>query len=968
MSNIETVVRAGGTATVSTQEAFTMDGARVEADRVVVDAKTLEITSPQDSSTFTSDARSTGVNVGYDFADKTLSVGGSYSKTDIDGDFVSVNEQSGIFAGEGGFDINIEEKATLNGAVVASEASPDLNSFRSAELEMNDLANRETFDASQMNVSASLSGGINSLGKATTGQDRLPGTQRPGLNAGLPTFFTAGDEQSGTTYSAIANGTIIIGGEDRSDDPGINNDTDGANDGALDQQFTDETRTEINDSFAAARILAAEGNTAFQNIASKEKEKDAEAKRKEDEAERNRKEAENPENSAEDREKYRKAAAEATAQAKKLRGEAQDLRDTFGPGSLTRLVFTAINGAAGGDVTNGLSGMGQSAVVNVLQGLGAQQIKALADGLGKETITENEDGTTTTTFTPTTESELLRSALQGIAGCAAGAAGGSGDCGSAAMGAAGSVAVNLLINSLTDEQDEATFDKDDNQTDADTEGDLQRSKNVTALIGLIAEGLGLDANAASTAGQIETENNQLGQENKGNLIQTSLCPPGQEAVCNTNNVIFLTTTTLGQLALQAAGGDKELAIKCAGADTSSECGVVRQRYNELSAALGAGWQQLDADTIVQRIAQIDAAESTLDQLFGDDEVRKQLTREFLADGSITSAGLEAKLAELKQREWDESTIGQLYNSVVSLFSSGDEVQPDFETETTPSGDPNDPKDKQNAIIMGMVLAVYAAAQGADVDLGNPPPFMPDQVGYTADDQPLFQDPGTDEYYVLDEQGNRQDVPLQSNVVKDYLAAKARLEQSPTPEKEIGITRDGKTIYRDQSGNEYVKNEDGRQISLQEYQGEGLANGKPTFKIGESDGGPGAWVPANENMSNAQRLYQQKVTGAPQGTAYNVPDPNVPSGRTSFDGFDPATNTLIDAKCWTCWPRNDLSFSNQSVVNQAFRQQRIAQQTGRTVEWHVPDEAAATRVRNAFTTAPDELRIDPKVVRIVVTPK
>ncbi|WOE74038.1 hypothetical protein [Alterisphingorhabdus coralli] len=510
----------------------------------------------------------------------------------------------------------------------------------------------------------------------------------------------------------------------------------------------------------------------------------------------------------------------------------------------------------------------RSAAVNVLQGLGAQQIKELADGLGKETITENEDGTTTTTFTPTTESELLRSALQGIVGCAAGAAGGSGDCGSAAMGAAGSVAVNLLINSLTDEQDEATFDKDGNQTDADTEGDLQHSKNVTALIGLIAEGLGLDANAASTAGQIETENNQLGQENKGNLIQTSLCPPGQEAVCNTNNVIFLTTTTLGQLALQAAGGDKELAIKCAGADTSSECGVVRQRYNELSAALGAGWQQLDADTIVQRIAQIDAAESTLDQLFGDDEVRKQLTREFLADGSITSAGLEAKLAELKQREWDESTIGQLYNSVVSLFSSGDEVQPDFETETTPSGDPNDPKDKQNAIIMGMVLAVYAAAQGADVDLGNPPPFMPDQVGYTADDQPLFQDPGTDEYYVLDEQGNRQDVPLQSNVVKDYLAAKARLEQSPTPEKEIGVTRDGKTIYRDQSGNEYVKDENGRRISLQEYEG-GTTNANDS--LGED---------ATSRTIDANNPY---ATGDPSAPGYRrARDPNLAVGQARED--------------------------------------------------------------------------------------
>ena len=93
-----------------------------------------------------------------------------------------------------------------------------------------------------------------------------------------------------------------------------------------------------------------------------------------------------------------------------------------------------------------------------------------------------------------------------------------------------------------------------------------------------------------------------------------------------------------------------------------------------------------------------------------------------------------------------------------------------------------------------------------------------------------------------------------------------------------------------------------------------------------------------------------------------------SGRTSFDGYNPATNALIDAKCWTCWPNNNLDFSNQSVVDQAFRQQRVALETGRTVEWHVPDQSAAIRIQNAFATASNEMRIDPSIVRIVVTPK
>lgn len=91
----------------------------------------------------------------------------------------------------------------------------------------------------------------------------------------------------------------------------------------------------------------------------------------------------------------------------------------------------------------------------------------------------------------------------------------------------------------------------------------------------------------------------------------------------------------------------------------------------------------------------------------------------------------------------------------------------------------------------------------------------------------------------------------------------------------------------------------------------------TYRIG----GPGVWAHENVNMKDAERAYQQRVTGAPDGTAYNVADPNDPSGVTSFDGCNPQTNTLIDAKCWTCWPDNSLSYSNRSVVDQAFRQQR-----------------------------------------------
>ncbi len=121
---------------------------------------------------------------------------------------------------------------------------------------------------------------------------------------------------------------------------------------------------------------------------------------------------------------------------------------------------------------------------------------------------------------------------------------------------------------------------------------------------------------------------------------------------------------------------------------------------------------------------------------------------------------------------------------------------------------------------------------------------------------------------------------------------------------------------------------------------------PTFTIGQSDGGPGAWTQVNESMSDAARAYQQNVTGAPQGVTYNVPNPNAPSGVTSFDGYDPATNTLIDAKFWNGWPI-EAAFSSDSVIQMAERQVQAASASGANIQWVVPSQATATAITNIF---------------------
>jgi hypothetical protein len=76
---------------------------------------------------------------------------------------------------------------------------------------------------------------------------------------------------------------------------------------------------------------------------------------------------------------------------------------------------------------------------------------------------------------------------------------------------------------------------------------------------------------------------------------------------------------------------------------------------------------------------------------------------------------------------------------------------------------------------------------------------------------------------------------------------------------------------------------------------------PSYKIGESDGGPGKWAVANDSMSEEAAAYQEKATGTPRGLSYDVPNPWSKSGITSFDGYEPAPNTVLDAKRFIDWP-------------------------------------------------------------------
>lgn len=274
LRHVESLVRADHVASVTTPGALTIRGGSLQGDLVRVDAGSLAIIGEQDSSTFASRQSSIGLSLS---AANGGTVGGSLSRDKANGSFGSVAEQSGIYAGQGGFDLRVKDATTLTGGVIASTADASRNRLSTGTLSATDLTITEQYRASSLGLSLGLSGvgsiGRNVAGAADAGRQdtKLPGVPVKGLgtlSAGLPTALSAHGGQTGVTSSAVAPGSIAITSGDAASlatAATIGRDTGTANAGALVQRFDADRRAEIETSFAATRELANQTAIFFQN-------------------------------------------------------------------------------------------------------------------------------------------------------------------------------------------------------------------------------------------------------------------------------------------------------------------------------------------------------------------------------------------------------------------------------------------------------------------------------------------------------------------------------------------------------------------------------------------------------------------------------------------------------------------------------------------------------------------------------
>ncbi|EHB4498570.1 VENN motif pre-toxin domain-containing protein, partial [Escherichia coli] len=121
----------------------------------------------------------------------------SHSRDKMHSNYDSVQEQTGIFAGRGGFDVTTGQHTQLNGAVIASTATADKNRLDTGTLGFSDTENRADFKTEHQSAGLSTGGSVAGNFLGNMANNLLVGANHEG-------------HADSTTQSAVSAGNITI--------------------------------------------------------------------------------------------------------------------------------------------------------------------------------------------------------------------------------------------------------------------------------------------------------------------------------------------------------------------------------------------------------------------------------------------------------------------------------------------------------------------------------------------------------------------------------------------------------------------------------------------------------------------------------------------------------------------------------------------------------------------------------------
>ncbi|HLO65574.1 MAG TPA: hemagglutinin repeat-containing protein [Holophaga sp.] len=198
-SQVNTQVAARDALTLRSAGDTSLLGATAKARQIQAQVGgNLHLESRQDTYRSASTQESEGVNVSVPIYGTGGSASYSQSRTRTRGDADSVQEQTGLFAGEGGFQLTVKSNTDLKGAVIDSRAAADKNTLSTATLTHSDIQNtsRATSDTQGTRLSTDMGS-----------------SQRQALMGAASILADQGHarkDDASTTHSAIAKGSITL--------------------------------------------------------------------------------------------------------------------------------------------------------------------------------------------------------------------------------------------------------------------------------------------------------------------------------------------------------------------------------------------------------------------------------------------------------------------------------------------------------------------------------------------------------------------------------------------------------------------------------------------------------------------------------------------------------------------------------------------------------------------------------------
>ncbi len=205
-----TVVMSGGDTNIK--------GAQVTGKGIAVRAANLNIESLQDTADYHSRQQNIKgqVTVGYG-----ASASGDYSKSKINAEHRSVSEQSGLFAGDDGFDVQVGGHTQLTGGIItASQSAEDegKNRFQTATLTHSDIQNHSRYEGKSFGLGASVAVSGQTLGQGEQNNPQESHLKTVADKNGTSSSVGYGndsDSQSSVTRSGINTQNISITDEDK---------------------------------------------------------------------------------------------------------------------------------------------------------------------------------------------------------------------------------------------------------------------------------------------------------------------------------------------------------------------------------------------------------------------------------------------------------------------------------------------------------------------------------------------------------------------------------------------------------------------------------------------------------------------------------------------------------------------------------------------------------------------------------